>query len=589
VERISDEQWARCSGIAAAGRAFVQRWLELFHVLTIDTYRVRHLNLRLAIEELVAVISDVERFGIDVINVKEVAAEVFRFLKEDSVAATILPNRERYYATLVNPLIENRTVHPGLQVLAERLKAVLNEQYRPALIAALHESIDAGDIPRTLQITASLGTDLIGTGYDLRHLMWRGETFFYEPASPFTEKFETVLGALHPPILQPYTTIFRLDFNSARAAADMPAAVQTFTVAAIVPEATTAPAQQLTHPGARLRFARCTVNTLDPFAAARTSGPGMSAALDLVQFTRPGIAVRLIPTCLVFGPADLQVTVPITLELLGPIRVARDELDARFAQVNAINQNGNIRGATKDRIALGLQYLRRGLTDTTVQSQFLNLWIGFETFLAGGGRGSITEMRRFASRLIALGYPRRLIADLRSNLKRLQTDLGPALNETVLADANPTQAMVALCQALTTQATRDAIVQAAQSSPLLQHRIVTVSDVLMTKQRVREAIERNEQDVLWHVQRMYRLRNAIVHGGYIPQDLTHVGSHLATYLWAILRVAIGELADDPGLRDLKNVFEKYAWLYEEQGRQLSQAPQTLPHFEGLVRPQLYWP
>lgn len=103
MELIAPGKWANSEDIGPAGQAFVQRWLELSNVLTLDTYRVRHVNLRLAVKELSEILQDVSRFNIDPVNVKEAAAEMLRLLQEDPVAATLVPQRERYYHTLTSP------------------------------------------------------------------------------------------------------------------------------------------------------------------------------------------------------------------------------------------------------------------------------------------------------------------------------------------------------------------------------------------------------------------------------------------------------------------------------------------------------
>lgn len=74
MRKIAAALWANAPGITGAGRAFLSRWLELFGRDTIDTYRVRHLNLHRGVHELVAVIDDVTRVGTHALNVKEVAA-----------------------------------------------------------------------------------------------------------------------------------------------------------------------------------------------------------------------------------------------------------------------------------------------------------------------------------------------------------------------------------------------------------------------------------------------------------------------------------------------------------------------------------
>jgi hypothetical protein len=85
------------------------------------------------------------------------------------------------------------------------------------------------------------------------------------------------------------------------------------------------------------------------------------------------------------------------------------------------------------------------------------------------------------------------------------------------------------------------------------------------------------------------MRNAIVHSGYLPRDLPHVSSHLATYLWAIMRTLIDELASPRGIPEIKEVFEKFSWLYQELVDRLKKGQAAAPVFAEVIRPTATWP
>jgi hypothetical protein len=586
MENLTAADWANSNGIGPAGQVFVQRWLELFHRLTIDTYRVRHLNARLAVVELANVIRDAQVFGVDPLNIKEIAAETLLLLQEDPVAQTVLPRAKHYYASLAQPLLDGKTVHPGLPVLIDHILPTLNQAYRPRLIQALRAAINDNDIDQTIAVTSRLASDLIGEGHDLRHLYWRGQLFTRPPARPFAQKLDETLNAFGGLAESQYSIVFRLEFNNSTAANDAPPLMAGIQLTPAVPEAQTPAAEQFTPTRARFRYARLNVSALDPFSAARRAAADVARALDLVQFTRPSIRIYSPPAALILAPGN-QLVVSLTLELLGPIRIASEGLNARHAQLTTI-RNSDIDPAIKNRLSLGLQYLRRGFTDPSPAGQFLNFWIGLEAVVGGAGRTNVGDMRRQASRLIAAGYARRILGDLRQNLRRLDINLGAALNTTILNEHNASNRLVALANALRDEGTRPDLVAASASSPLLQHRIGSVAALVSQWPALRQALLRNEQDVMWHVQRMYRIRNAIVHGGFVPEDLTHINSHVATYLWACLRVLIEELARGV-LRDIKDVFEKFSWTLSEHHRLAQEQPGSIPTYLSLVQPQTLFP
>lgn len=589
MEIIGPADWGQAVGISPSGQAFVQRWLELLHRLTIDTYRVRHLNLRLAFLELRAVTREVTEIGTDIANVKEVAAEALRLLKEDPLASETLPQREHYYGLLAQSVTDKREMTPGLAVLVEQACAVLQEKYRPALLLRLREAITDNDVDRAVTFAGLLATDLVGDGYDIRHLYARARRIIDGPQKPFEEKLATFLQRFQAHQPQEHTVTVRLIFKYADEATQAPAQMGAIAFTSDVPGAVTRAVVDFARVDPRIRYARTSVRAPDQFSAVRLGVSEISKALDLWQFSKPRISVDASNTVIVRRHDGREFLLPLSQELLGPIRIAEEELGNRLVQINAIEAAPEITPATKQRLGIGLQYLRRGVTDPTSHGQFLNLWIGLETVIGGLGKTVLSDLRRNASRLIALGYPRRVVDDLKENIRRLHINLGPDLNASVLDEASTTAAIVSLCNTLYDPVTRATVLGAAASSVLLQTRISSVSDLLTSRERILRALRRTEEDVTWHLQRMFRIRNSIVHGGDVPKDLTHINSHLATYLWATLRVSIQELAKPSPLRSLEAVFEKFSWLYNEQVRVLGTEPAAKPPFDDLVQPHRLWP
>ena len=587
MDLIAPPRWLNSPGINVSGQAFVMRWLELFHPLTIDTYRVRHLNARLAFTELCDVIAEAERNRTDMLNATDVALEAKRLLTEDLVAEALVPQRQHYYPPLMTPLIDNnKAIHPGTRVLAEQLRARFEAHYRNTLLDELRDAIVTDQLDRTLRLTSTLAADLIGEGFDLRHLFWRGQSFTKRPVQDFGPRLDAFLTSFRQPEKQRFTAVFRLAFASDYEAADLPATIGRMAVDHAPPRMIHRAAAEFGKQDPKFRYAFVEVDAFDPYAAVSLGTAELTRALDLLQFVRPRSVVSSPAVGLVDWPATAMI-IPTAMELLGPLRIATEEVEVRMRQVSDIGRDNRVAAVTVDRLTAGLHYLRRGLTDGVATGQFTNLWIGIETVAGGTGRTNIATLRQQVSRMVALGYPRRILSDLRANIERLHVGLGNEFDTQVLAEQHRTTALVAQWKWLLNPAFIADVVTPAQIEPLLRHRIAAVGNALATRQAVRASLERNAEDVSWHLQRMYRTRNTIVHGGRSAGELTHLGSHLATYLWAILRVLIGELAQPGGISDIDKVMAKYSWLYEQELRLLQEQAQL--QFEALVDPMVLWP
>lgn len=79
--------------------------------------------------------------------------------------------------------------------------------------------------------------------------------------------------------------------------------------------------------------------------------------------------------------------------------------------------------------------------------------------------------------------------------------------------------------------------------PVLRSRLCLLSSMNTTK-KLNTMICAYVQRVKWHIYRMYRTRNAIVHSGEVPRNLKYLGEHLHSYLDSNANEFIVKLAGD---------------------------------------------
>ncbi|NOS79310.1 MAG: hypothetical protein HOP35_15335 [Nitrospira sp.] len=589
MEKISNDKWAFSPGINLAGKAFVEKWLELLNPLTVDNYRVRHLNTRVAFEELREVIREAENKTLEAQNIEDVSKELLGLLKVDPVAQSSLPHHEYYYNSLLNPFKEKeRSAHPGLKVLVKQACDVLEKRYRIDLIDALAVSIQGNVVGKTVALTSLLVSDLIASGYDFRHLLWRGRSFINSPTHYFLDRLSSFLNQFKAGALQKFLVAYRIDFPNVRDATSCPTSLGGLKVRSESDVASDHPNLRSHIPGPNVRLATLTTDAFDPFAATRNGSSELHKALDIIQFTKPSVEIISHNTAYVVLSNGTIKSIPTALELLGPIKIADDEVEHRINQLARIRQR--VDGASVRQLGLGLQYLRRGLTESAPQGQFLNYWIGLEAIAGGARRTEITTTRRSVSKILALGYPRRLIRDLQENFNRLDVNVGTVINPVSTELYGPLGKLEALLRCISNAQSKVALLDLAGHSPLLISRIEMVEALLGKAGSVVCSMENHRQDVDWHIQRLYRIRNAIVHGGGIPSDLTHLASNLATYLWVILRSLLDDFGLDGGTTDITMFFDKHLKIHEMLLRKIEAGGRSadLP-FAMLIEPTRLWP
>ena len=89
--------------------------------------------------------------------------------------------------------------------------------------------------------------------------------------------------------------------------------------------------------------------------------------------------------------------------------------------------------------------------------------------------------------------------------------------------------------------------------PLVRSRIMQLNEKYGTKKGMLEDVERFSQRVKWHLRRLYRTRNAIIHSGEEPENLKFLGEHLHSYVDQLLLEIAIDLSMDRGLCTIDNV------------------------------------
>lgn len=96
------------------------------------------------------------------------------------------------------------------------------------------------------------------------------------------------------------------------------------------------------------------------------------------------------------------------------------------------------------------------------------------------------------------------------------------------------------------------VIDELKNYPVLRSRILEFENMKSTKE-LREFIDSYVQRVTWHLYRMYRTRNAIIHSGEVPHNLKYLGEHLHSYVDAILTDFIVKLSGEIPFESVENV------------------------------------
>ena len=88
--------------------------------------------------------------------------------------------------------------------------------------------------------------------------------------------------------------------------------------------------------------------------------------------------------------------------------------------------------------------------------------------------------------------------------------------------------------------------------PVIRSRVSMLGDIKTTK-NLKGLIDKYVQRIIWHLYRMYRTRNAIIHSGEIPANIKYLGEHLHSYVDSTVTEFIAKLSGDIPFESVENV------------------------------------
>lgn len=174
--------------------------------------------------------------------------------------------------------------------------------------------------------------------------------------------------------------------------------------------------------------------------------------------------------------------------------------------------------STRVRFNRAVNLHSQALTTTSNENRILNLWISYETLFGGGQTTTVTHVINSLEHICSLNYFDRIFYELAKSIKLWNK---PKLEE-IRKITNQSQDKVAICAFIVCSEfdiERSSFFEQLDDFPLLKFRIFDLNKKLKNPKKALDYLEQHNQRIRWHIKRLYRTRNQIVHDGYSPRNL----------------------------------------------------------------------
>lgn len=537
-------------GLTVNQRFFIEKSLELLHLGSIDSYRVRLHNPKTILEEIRYCLKEFQQGRIK--HFHTIKGKDRKALIDE--AALLLKYEPNYlqFSSITQKYLEhllNNTTEQNFKKLISCIEILLSENYNyltkvidgvEALIVANNTTLNGLE-----QLDISLNilfSELISKGYSkgfLYKLVYgifvntlKADANFYDHFDNFrnrllmaASKYEVVFridttGKVYESItaiLNPYLTLAD-DINDIKLNGRQATELAHFNVT-----------------NATRKFIRCKVSATDYLAALKKARSVLSEYLDVINLGLSDEFLLIHNRALVIDSrsperGDFQNNVNI---LDGKYRVERDYYQEFTRKLPSILNSSEVQSETKEKIKSAIRYLRLGNQSTEVEHKFINYWIGLEYIFSNyESQNTINRIKEHFINAHALAYVKRNTYSFKKDFLQI-----PASQQALVPSYTAEDEFFLSAELFYTETGE----QLLNHFPLLAYRSLKLHKWFFPAGKPANATEylkKHKNNLEIHFTRIYRLRNEIIHDAATNTNNEHIASNMRYYLTFILNELI---------------------------------------------------
>lgn len=521
---------------------FAQLIEEMLFDYTIDSYRVPALNTHSLCNEFLDTIYEIKEGYIHPSSLKPIKEELIWSLDNDPIAKTILGDYHRAIIDNLNQSDSHLTLHPYVEIL----KNIFDSHYFEELKVQLKDEIRKSTNKNKITIiTKQFVTELLNSGFSQQYIYYETKNYFFsrnEIAS--TDQVEIFLEKFSLEYRE-WEVVFKGEshFNYVKKIGLSPEIVITDRK----PKRKTRSPKESTYLGDNKKYPIFVIfkniKALDPYQARDIAERSLHVIHNLASYNIHKERLSWDEKALVYSSSSHFTIVEYPVSPMNKVR------DFKIPELESIVKTVSTFSSIEDFYLIfnSFDLHLSSIKAKSRENQLLNLWTALESLLPPPPEQRISHFIEGFEPLLSREYTQKLINDLLHNLRLC---LGDELDD-VFSKLPEEYSEFKKCAALVSikeenEFLRDEIYNKIGQNILLRNRIYTLMNKLNSAENICETVEIHKKRITWHIQRIYRTRNLIVHKGENTLHVDQLIEHLHFYYHIIidlLQKTIGENKD----------------------------------------------
>ncbi|MDO3408174.1 hypothetical protein QWJ34_00185 [Saccharibacillus sp. CPCC 101409] len=538
-------------GLSSKGQIlFCQKWAELFHPNTIDSYRFRTRNLHSLLVELLESVKHFREHSEGFANIKSLIEEGRESAEFDySLKKHNMPLYGRMLAILKIP--KQDQTHELIK-LEYHLKFVLRElenKYLNWILADLEESVTLDDYNRINELSGVLATELLYLGWSPRGLLKLMEQEFKPSRYSFDHKWRNFNSTICSE-RQPFYCYFPWSDNIPKSILRM-IGINVLEGAALWRKhPKSGCGNYIKQDGVyiELEVEAFSGDIEEAIEKAKEIYLSQCSLLSYYHYE-----ISEIDTAVVVHSQGLRSRSVELKKLWHVISLQSNGRYSNLEYVVPLLTTNTLEETSRQRLANVFRQYRLASTSVETELAFTNRWIAIESLMVTGRHSSIIEhVKILLPSILCTRYVYRLLKNFMYDCQRCGVSVKSKDRELNLK--NPSLIDVeAVLNLFKTENDYQDLLRACSVNKLLFLRCESLLKSFKDGKAVKIMLEAHHRRVSQQVQRIYRVRNSIVHSAKVEKDLMNLTINMEYYLNAVISEVVFKLSQE-SYSDLNELF-----------------------------------
>lgn len=502
---------------------FLQKWRELLFYKTINSYQFKMRNIYSILKEINEVISDIKTDTISMANIHDLILETKKLLVKDPVV-------RRYYTDLLGSL--SKELKPKVSEKNELLKLeyrvnyaleIIKSSYLENLIDYLEEVITNDELDQIESLTEVLTSQLINTGWSYRSLHRLGTIIFLSKDLPdFQSKWDK-FKALIKSEKGLYHCYFEIKVKEKEISNIESADIKLISGQEIIDTFPNTGTNHIKVDGIYIAE-QAEAFEEDMYSAIDECKHALSVKQSILSFY--GVEAELTNTVLIIFPNEEKL-VPFTL--LKENLFYQEPNDEDIMKTSYTLKNELIDKEDRQRLLNFFRQYDVSVSALTVETAYTSLWSALESLLVTGHHPSnIEHIKKLVPSVMCSTYIQRNLKNFLYDCNRV--GIQPTFEENALNIKDPgIQDIRNLFQILKDESELQNLLSNMNDYSLLKQRCTELSNDLANSESLNKLISSHYNTISMHIQRLYRVRNNLVHAANVEKDIILLIQHLHSY------------------------------------------------------------